>query len=55
MLDQIVQIQNEESTRIDVYKTVCPKRCWYIKVAKTDHWVGECIDVTDTKLICQNI
>ena len=42
-------------TRIDVYETLCPQHMLVDKGGKIKNWGGECIDVTPTKLQCQNI
>ena len=42
-------------TRIDVYETLCPQQMLVHKGGKIKNWVGECRDVTPTKLQSQNI
>ena len=42
-------------TRIDVYETLCPQQMLVHKGGKIRNWVGECRDVTPTKLQTQNI
>ena len=42
-------------TRIDVYETLCPQQMLIHKGGKIKNWVGECRDVTLTKLKSQNI
>ena len=44
-----------QSTRIDVYETLCPQQMLVHKGGKIKNWVGECRDVTSTKLQSQNI
>ena len=40
---------------IDVYETLCPQQMLVHKGGKIKNWVGECRDVTPTKLQSQNI
>ena len=42
-------------TRIDVYETLCPQQMLVLKGGKIKNWVGECRDITPTKLQSQNI
>ena len=42
-------------TRIDIYETLCPQQMLVHKGGKIKNWVGECRDVTPTKLQSQNI
>ena len=44
-----------KKTRIDVYETLCRQQMLVHKGGKIKNWVGECRDVTPTKLQSQNI
>ena len=44
-----------QSTRIDVYETLCPQQMLVHKGGKIKNWGGECRNVTPTKLQFQNI
>ena len=43
------------STRIDVYETLCPQQMLVHKGGKIKDWGGECRDVKPTKFQSQNI
>ena len=43
------------TTRIDVYETLCPQQMLVHKGGKIKNWDGVCRDVTPTKLQFQNI
>ena len=51
--NQLFAILN--TTRIDVYETLCPQQMLVHKGGKIKNWGGECRDVTPTKLKSQNI
>ena len=48
-------VRSNFKTRIDVYETLCPQQMLVHKGGKIKNWVGECRDVTPTKLQSQNI
>ena len=48
-------LENLNTTRIDVYETLCPQQMLVHKGGKIKNWGGECRDVTPTKSLSQNI
>ena len=48
---QIVAIQ--ETTRFDVYETLCPQHMLVHKGGQIENWSGECRAIIPTKLQCQ--
>ena len=50
-----IKLSVQNSTRIDVYETLCPQQMLVHKGGKIKNWGGECRDVTPTKSLSQNI
>ena len=50
-----IHLAKKRETRIDVYETLCPQQMLVHKGGKIKNWVGECRDVTPTKLQSQII
>ena len=48
-------LENFNTTRFDVYETLCPQQMLVHKVGQIKNRSGECRDVIPTKLQCQAI
>ena len=51
----IIKDSYQNTTRFDVYETLCPQQMPVHKGSQIKNWSGECRDVIPTKLQCQTI